>query len=144
MTFTDPAAAREQARRRAGQLRNFYIHIVVFVVGNLAAFLINWMTLSSGDNPWWFQWGLLVWSVALAVHGVTVVGRNSWLGPSWEQRKIAQYLQADEAPAGASSSAPTGPAATRPAVNDRAGVTTEDGHEALMFDAGIRDRRLGR
>ena len=86
---------REQARRRAAQVRAFYIHVLAFIVGNVTAFIVNWMTLSDGDHPWWFQWGLLVWSAALAVHGLTVVGRTAWLGPDWEQRKIDRYLRAD-------------------------------------------------
>jgi hypothetical protein len=99
MTTASPSAAWERAHRRAIQLRHFYIHLIAFAVGNTVAFLINWLTLSSGDNPWWFQWGLLVWGSALAVHGLTIAGRGSWLGPGWEERKITQYLR-EEVPGG--------------------------------------------
>jgi len=38
------------------------------------------MTLGNGDHQWWFQWALIVWSVALAVHAITVVGNGAWFG----------------------------------------------------------------
>jgi len=85
----------ERARRRAVQLRHFYVHVLAFTVGNLVAFFVNWLTLSSGDNPWWFQWGLLVWGSALAVHALTLMASGSFFGLEWEQRKIAKYLGHD-------------------------------------------------
>jgi hypothetical protein len=91
MEATD-ATRYEWARRRAAHLRGFYIHALAFVLGNTANFVVNWMTLGHGDNPWWFQWALIAWSVALCVHGITVLGKGAWLGPKWEDRKIRQYL----------------------------------------------------
>ena len=89
------ATARwEQGRQRAAQLRHFYVHVLAFVVGNTTAFVVNWMTMGNGNHSWWFQWGLVVWTTALAVHGLTVVGRSRWLGPEWERRQIERYLRA--------------------------------------------------
>jgi hypothetical protein len=85
--------AVDRARRRAARLRGFYIHCVAFVAGNTVAFVVNWMTRGEGGS-WWFQWGLLVWAAALAIHGLTVLGSGSWLGPEWEDRKVAQFLRA--------------------------------------------------
>jgi hypothetical protein len=93
MTISTPTAEWERAHRRAVQLRHFYIHVLAFVVGNLVAFFTNWLTLSPGAHPWWFQWGLLVWGSALTVHGLTLAGHGAFLGPRWEQRKISQYLR---------------------------------------------------
>jgi hypothetical protein len=104
MTATAPW---EQARRRATQLRHFYIHVLAFLVGNAAAFIVNWMTLGDGTHSWWFQWGLLVWSTALAAHGLSVVGGARWLGPEWEQRQIDRYLTRAGTPAPTSSEVPT-------------------------------------
>jgi hypothetical protein len=87
------AVAVERVRRRVVRLRGFYIHCLAFVIGNTVAFLVNWMTLGDGNNSWWFQWGLIVWATALAVHGLTVIRAGSWLGPEWEDRKVAQLLR---------------------------------------------------
>ena len=93
MSTSPESAAWERARGRVAQLRHFYIHALAFVLGNTVGFVVNWLTLGDGQNPWWFQWGLLVWSTALAVHALTLAGRGRLLGPAWERRKIEQYLQ---------------------------------------------------
>ncbi|MGH9094576.1 MAG: 2TM domain-containing protein [Acidimicrobiales bacterium] len=90
---------REAARRRAARLRSFYIHCVAFVLGNTMNFAVNWMTLGNGNHQWWFQWALIVWSVALGVHAITVVGNGAWFGADWEERKVRQYLRGEPAPA---------------------------------------------
>ena len=95
----------DYAQRRVAQLRRFYVHCIAFVAGNTLAFLINWMTLSAGDHPWWFQWGLLVWSSALAIHGLTLVGHGRFFGPAWEARKVAEY-ERDQVRAAAGSQRP--------------------------------------
>jgi hypothetical protein len=58
----------------------------LLVVGNASALIMNVLTRSHGDHTWWSQWGLLVWTVVLAVHAISVLGRHTWLGPAWEQR----------------------------------------------------------
>lgn len=63
-------------------------------MGNTANFVINVMTRQNGGN-WWFQWVLIVWTVALAVHGITVIGKGAWLGADWEDRKVRKYLRQD-------------------------------------------------
>jgi hypothetical protein len=106
------ALAVDGARRRAGRLRGFYIDCVAFVAGNTVAFVINWMTRGEGGS-WWFQWGLLVWATALAIHGLTVLGSGSWLGSEWEDRKVAQFLRARDARSAHASTAASKASQTR-------------------------------
>lgn len=89
-----PFGAREAALRRAARLRGLYIHCLAFVLGNAANLVVNAMTRRAGGN-WWFQWALVAWTVALAVHAITVLGNGAWFGPAWEERKVRQYLRAD-------------------------------------------------
>lgn len=91
MSLYDETVAYERARQDAARLRGFYVHCLVFVLGNTTNVIVNWMTRQDGGN-WWFQWALIAWTVALAVHGLTIAGRRSWFGPDWEQRKIRQYM----------------------------------------------------
>lgn len=95
-TETNPASDLRyaRARRDAGRLRGFYVHCLAYILGNTANFVVNWMTRHNGGD-WWFEWALVAWTVALAVHGITVVGKGRWLGDDWEQRKIRQYLTND-------------------------------------------------
>jgi hypothetical protein len=92
MTTSNVADPRyERARRDAARLRGFYVHCLAYVLGNTTNFVVNWMTRHN-DGDWWFQWALVAWTVALAVHGITVIGKGAWLGAAWEDRKISDYL----------------------------------------------------
>jgi hypothetical protein len=96
-TATPSDPRYEQARRRAIRLRGFYIHSLVFVLGNTANFIVNVITRQNGGD-WWFQWVLIPWSIALGVHALTLVGQGAWLGPDWEERKIHRYIANTDSP----------------------------------------------
>lgn len=89
--------AYERARRNAARLRGFYVHCLVFVLGNAANVAVNAITRGRGGD-WWFQWALIAWTVALMAHGITVVGRGLWWGDAWEQRQIDKFLRGDRTP----------------------------------------------
>jgi hypothetical protein len=91
LTTTSPALRYEQARRRAIRLRHFYVHCLAFLACNTANLTVNLITRQSG-NDWWFQWVLIPWSVALAIHALTLVSQGTWLGPVGVERKIRRYV----------------------------------------------------
>ena len=80
----------ERARARVGALKGFYIHTTVFVLVNLALFVINVMV----GGGWWFYWPLLGWGIGLGVHalGVFGFGGGGPLGRDWEERKIREFM----------------------------------------------------
>jgi 2TM domain len=57
------------ARKRAGAKLGFYIHAAVFVVVNLALFVINGQATPA---RLWFFWPLGGWGIGLAFHGLAV------------------------------------------------------------------------
>ena len=77
------------ARRRVAQMKEFYGHLLVYVVVNAGLLLIDGL---SPDNTW-FHWPLLGWGVGLAAHWATVFGPQRRFGADWEQRKIQQLMQ---------------------------------------------------
>ena len=80
----------ERARARVGALKGFYIHTTVFVLVNLALFVINVMV----GGGWWFYWPLLGWGIGLGVHalGVFGFGGGGPFGRDWEERKIREFM----------------------------------------------------
>lgn len=88
--------AYAQARQHAVRVRGFYVHCLAYLLGNVTNIVVNWITRQHGGN-WWFQWPLVAWTVALAVHAITITARGSWLGPGWEDRQIRKYLKNDRA-----------------------------------------------
>lgn len=89
----------EAARQYVEQLRAFYAHAFMFVVGMLAIFLVNLLTnLSAGIadewSAWWSAWAFLGWGLGIAVHGLVVWLNRPSLGSSaWEQRQIEKALE---------------------------------------------------
>lgn len=81
----------QAARRRVAQMKEFYAHLLVYVVVNAGLLLIDGL---SADGTW-FHWPLLGWGVGLAAHWATVFGPQRRFGADWEQRKIQQLLQRD-------------------------------------------------
>ena len=88
----------EAARRYVEQLRAFYIHVCMFVVGMLIMFAVNLLTnLSAGIagewTAWWSAWAFLGWGIGIAVHGLVVrLNRPSLASPTWEQRQVDRVL----------------------------------------------------
>jgi hypothetical protein len=81
--------AYERAHKRVEELREFYVHVLVYLVVNLGLFLIDLLT---PGGPWFF-WPLIGWGVFLVVHGATLLLEGSLLGERWEERKTRQFME---------------------------------------------------
>jgi hypothetical protein len=83
----------EKARKRVEEIKDFYVHLLVYITVNAGLFLIN---LVSSPGNWWFYWPLLGWGIGLLAHGVAVFGLRGFLGSEWEERKIRQIMEKEE------------------------------------------------
>jgi hypothetical protein len=101
---SEEAQAYKRARKRVEELRDFYTHVVVYVVVNLGLFFIS--RLTGGGN--WFLWPLLGWGIALLLHGVTVLLGGSF-SERWETRKIRQYMERERTRGGPRPPQPQAP-----------------------------------
>ena len=80
-----------RAKRIFAAMMGFYIHLAIFVVVMTALLVINRATSST----WWVQWPLLVWGIAIAMHGWTVFGHVPQARASfrrWEAKKIRELM----------------------------------------------------
>lgn len=88
----------EAARRYVEQLRAFYVHASLFVVGMLIMSAVNlvtnlWAGVAGQWSAWWSVWALLGWGIGIAVHGFVVwLNRPSFAPSTWEQRRIDRLL----------------------------------------------------
>lgn len=92
---SEESQAYKRARKRMEEVRDFYAHLLVYVVVNLGLFLID--TVTGGRT--WFYWPLIGWGIALIIHGVTVL-LGGGFGERWEQRKIRQYMERERSRGG--------------------------------------------
>lgn len=80
---------REQAEKRAEELRGFYRHCLTYCIVNAALFGINYFT---SPHHWWFQWPLTGWGIGLLMNGLSVWKGGLW-GNTWKERKIDELLK---------------------------------------------------
>ncbi|MBN2114843.1 MAG: 2TM domain-containing protein [Acidimicrobiia bacterium] len=63
----DEQERREAAVKRLKAKREFWQHLVVYVLVNALLIVVWWVT-SNGDSHFWPLWPLLGWGIGLALH----------------------------------------------------------------------------
>ncbi len=86
-------AAVERATKRVKELRDFYVHLAVYLVVNTGLVIID---LAQGDGLQWAQWVIFGWGIGLVAHAVSVFVFESRSASRWEARKIAEYTEEEE------------------------------------------------
>ena len=87
----DEQTRYEEAKKRVEVIRGFYLHVVGYLVVNVALVIINLLT---SPEYLWFIWPLIGWGVGLVIHALSVFG-GLW-GKSWEERKIKEIMEKDK------------------------------------------------
>ncbi len=98
-----------RAKKRVAEIRGFYNHLAVYLIVNIALFLLRdkmtFVLLGKRvfgnpeflDNINWDTYGTpIVWGIALLLHAVSVFGKPYVLGRGWEERQIRKYLEKDD------------------------------------------------
>ena len=82
----------KKARKRVKAKKDFYQHLVTFVIINCFLIAINLVTNLSGI---WFHYVLLGWGIGLLFHYVEVFGIPEFdiLNSEWEERELENELR---------------------------------------------------
>ena len=88
--MSDQETRYQNARRKVAALRQFYIHLTVYIVVNLFLFILNMLT---SPDRLWFYWPLMGWGIAVALHALRVFGSGRRLGAEWEERKVEELMR---------------------------------------------------
>lgn len=87
-TARDPAT--ERAIKRVKELKDFYVHLVIYLVVNTGLVLID---LVQGDGLQWAQWVIIGWGIGVVAHAVSVFLFEGGFFARWEARKVEQYTE---------------------------------------------------
>ena len=98
----------QRAQERVLQLKNFYNHVVVYVVVNILLLffrnnfrftLISKETIGNPDFLSWIDWNVfgtaIVWGLFLIFHAVKVFGGLRVFGEEWEERQVQKFMKED-------------------------------------------------
>lgn len=81
-----------RARERVEEIKSFYSHLFIYIIVNLALFIINMLT---SPNSLWFYWPLFGWGIGLLIHAFSVFGTKRFLR-DWEEKKINELMEKDK------------------------------------------------
>jgi len=94
MTTEDPAL--ERARRRAGELKEFYGHLVTYVLVCTLLVIIDLADNSASGTEFiglsWAYWPIFGWGIAVAIHAF----KTFFSADGWEERKAEQLYEKEK------------------------------------------------
>lgn len=82
-----------QAKKRVKQIKGFYIHALVYVLVNAVILILKFQKHGSIEFN---DWGIGLWGLGLAIHGLSVFLPNFILGKNWEEKKIRELMEKDK------------------------------------------------
>lgn len=83
----------ESARKRVKEIKEFYSHLLSYVVVNLFLMALNLLT---SPEHLWFFWPMLGWGIGIAVHAMKTFNLMPFLGKDWEERKLKEFMEEEE------------------------------------------------
>ena len=86
----DEEESYKRAKKRVGELRGFYEHLIAYVVVNIMLVIINLVT---SPDTLWFYWVTVFWGIGVICHAISVYGK---LGKNWEEKKIKEIMEKEK------------------------------------------------
>lgn len=83
----------ESAKKRVKEIKEFYSHLLAYVVVNLFLMAVNLLT---SPEYLWFFWPMLGWGIGIAVHALKTFNLMPFLGKDWEERKLKEFMEEEE------------------------------------------------
>ena len=83
----------EIAKKRVKEIKEFYSHLLSYVVVNLFLMAINLLT---SPEYLWFFWPLMGWGIGVAIHAMKTFNFMPFLGEEWEQLKMKEFMEEEE------------------------------------------------
>ncbi|HNP66892.1 MAG TPA: 2TM domain-containing protein [Aequorivita sp.] len=93
-----------KARRRVEALKGFYKHLIVYVIVNIALFIVRgnvleFFQIESNDKNFveWVDWNILIvpffWGIGLLFHAAKVFQYKSSFIKNWEERQFKKFMK---------------------------------------------------
>nr|CBH38813.1 hypothetical membrane protein [uncultured archaeon] len=89
----DEEESYKRAKKRVGELRGFYEHLIAYVVVNIMLVIINLVT---SPDTLWFYWVSIFWGIGVIWHAISVYGKLGKLGNKWEEKKIKEIMKKEK------------------------------------------------
>ncbi|UVW27163.1 helix-turn-helix domain-containing protein [Massilia sp. H6] len=88
-TPSTPGIEERIAFRQARRVRDYYLHVVIYLVANVLCIAIN---LLSSPERLWFVGLALFWGIGLLAHSLRVFVFDRYFGGRWERAYVEKIL----------------------------------------------------
>lgn len=93
----------QKATSKVKLIKGFYFHLFLYLVTNIAWFLMLFFLDQLHSYSLYGFWGMgyghasmaVFWGIGLLLHGVLVFGRDWPLSKKWEERKVQEIMDKD-------------------------------------------------
>ncbi len=86
----------QNAEKKLGEIKGFYIHLVIYLLVNIFIIIQNYRFSESILNSI-FNWSVLgtgfFWGIGLFSHWSRVFGKNIFFNKKWEEKKIKEFME---------------------------------------------------
>lgn len=90
----DEAQLYKKARKKAKEMRSFYYNLMCYCIVIPILIFIN---LYFTPEFYWFYFSMLGWGIGLLFHAMAAFGWNPFLGKDWEEKKMRQFMEEEQA-----------------------------------------------
>jgi len=91
------AIARERAKKRVADVRDFFGHLIAYLIANGIMVFVD--LRDTGDSQFlgldWAYWSIIPWGIGLLIHALVVFVFEGRL-ERYEERKAKQYLAEEQ------------------------------------------------
>ena len=81
------------AKRKAGLMKDFYSHLSTYLTVNGIFFLVNYLT---APGEWWFLYPLIGWGVCMTIHGMDTMVKITGFWDKWEYEKTEELMRKEK------------------------------------------------
>ncbi len=79
----------KEARQRVAEIKNFYGHLLTYMLVHI---MLVGIYLATGSDHFWPIYPMLGWGIGLASHAATTFGAFGVFNTSWEERKVRELM----------------------------------------------------
>lgn len=84
----------QRITKRVQEIKGFYKHLGSYIIVNLILIGMVYYQLDKGEVFFKFSTfsTAFFWGIGLVFHAFNVFGKNAFLGPDWEEKKINEFM----------------------------------------------------
>jgi hypothetical protein len=86
----------QEAQKQVQKIKNFYIHLIVFIIVNIYVIIKKTQNIDEGETIWHAFKLAFFWGIGLVFHGMRTFDFIPIFGKDWEERKVKEIMDKEK------------------------------------------------